>query len=275
MNENKKIINSFVEISTYIKDIVGSDSAISIYDTKENIKYVPGEKIDIKDAEGTPLEKRHHVKECVENNGGKVRIVPKEKFGITFKATFVPIRNYEGNCIGCAVISQSIEKQIMLSGISESVAASLQEITASIDEISSGASQIERASGDISMKSKEAQSEVGHTDSILEYIKKISDQTNLLGLNAAIEAARAGEQGKGFSVVAEEIRKLSDETKKAIGDIKTVLDNLKVSVEKTASAVDETNSILKIQNESIEQIVLALEDINVTSQQMADLANEY
>ena len=60
--------------------------------------------------------------------------------------------------------------------------------------------------------------------------KRVSTQTNLLGLNAAIEAARAGEVGKGFTVVASEIRKLSTSTSESIKQIDTVLKNINQSI---------------------------------------------
>lgn len=274
MVKGEGIIRNFIEIADYLRDLFDEDLIVAISDRKTLLKYCPGVELDINEKEGDLLKQGDAMYECVNENKKVVRHIPKEVFGIPFKAICLPIRNEHGGCIGSVSIGKSIKKQNRLHELSENVAAALQEITASIDEISAGASRISMSSNEMSTQSEETKKQVNETDTILQYIKNISDQTNMLGLNAAIEAARAGEHGRGFSVVAEEIRKLSDQTKSAIGEIKDILEGIQKSVEKMASSVGETSSITKVQAETTEQIVAAIEELNSTTQYLADLAGE-
>ncbi len=96
---------------------------------------------------------------------------------------------------------------------------------------------------------------------ILNTIMSISEQTNLLALNAAIEAARAGEAGRGFSVVAEEIRKLSDQTGRATRDIEDILNSIQSEVEATKENMDISEKTISDANRTLEQSMKAFEEI--------------
>lgn len=103
---------------------------------------------------------------------------------------------------------------------------------------------------------------IGKIEEIVDLVKKVANQSNLLALNASIEAARAGEAGKGFAVVADQVRLLSSNTSESAEDIVKYVTELKENIDELALAMDETTLSLAEGNSKVEKSIVSMQQMN-------------
>lgn len=148
--------------------------------------------------------------------------------------------------------------------------SAFKAITVLVDKLEMGVQVIERLNGNVT-----------NIASVLEVIRGIAEQTNLLALNAAIEAARAGEQGRGFAVVADEVRGLASRTQESTEEIHSMIEALKESASEAVSVMqggrresELANDEARSAGQKLKDVVESINSVSEMIQQVACAAEE-
>jgi len=158
--------------------------------------------------------------------------------------------------------------------IGEEVLSAIEEVYATSENLSAQSEELSATAKSMDSETVRVLDDITHVNSIASAIKRISTQSNILGINASIESARAGEHGLGFKVVAEEVRKLAEHTKGSASNIEEDIKRVQESVNSLISSVEQLAVVSESQAIGVTELTKALGYISQLAQKLVEMGKK-
>ena len=166
-------------------------------------------------------------------------------------------------------MDEAEENEEKMKGYMETMHGIIASLQDRVHIIASHSEELSATSEEIKVQSEHALADSERTNGITVLIKNISQQTNLLGLNASIEAARAGQHGAGFNIVAQEVRKLSSQTASATDQIDDSLMSIKRNIESLKTSMGQISEASSEQAHLVQDFSDIIDELNQLSTEMS------
>ena len=244
-----------VEIRYYPYEVVDGNKAMSTLISEGYTGFV-----------GTPqivkLAKKHHFDSVFLDSG-------EASINIGIQQAIAMYKTQES----ARSMSQARAEEVL--GCSQTLFDAIENASAATEELTASAEELAAIGKENAQFARNASLEIVNTEKIIKIVKDISNQSNLLGLNAAIEAARSGEYGRGFSVVAVEIRKLAEQSAKQATQVEDILNILKTHIYKVQNNTDQISDISQDQALANEDVAKKIEHMRDTGEKLIQLASNH
>ena len=267
-----QVLEMYIKTIPVIKDALGMDIMMSITDGNEFLAYWKGDKMVADIHVGDKLNHDDPMWTSFTTGQKLMQICPADVYGFAFKAITIAIKD-GAQIVGTMGIAISLETETFTTNASNKLLESIDFVQSEMDRINDYGNVIKESSSDIKDCTREILDNVNEVRTFAKEIQKISNNTNMLSLNASIEAARSGEHGRGFTVVAEQMRKLANDTKEASGKILEILTKFTDDIKKMQDSLEKQDSSQLEQTGLSEQMLEEVRKIDDLTRQVIEKIN--
>lgn len=269
----ERYLQKFIEIMPILNDVMQDDITIIVFDLRKEIieAYAPGQ-LKMPSRVGDPIKNMENYNYVKRTKKQLPSMVPTSFFGVPAKGLLTPVFDENGDVVAIVSVSKSIEKETQIEQSTSMLFNSMEQLDAGIVEVASSSQQLSTFINEIDEFSSLTEEKIKDIDSIIEDIKNISKNSNLLALNASIEAARAGDAGRGFSVVAKEMGNLSSKSKESAEKVAKSLSDIRTAIELIGEKIKKTSLSSENQAAATEEMAATANEIVTIAKQLSDLA---
>ena len=273
LNENNNL-QLLLKVASYVHQTMGLENVFSLTDQEKYICVFQGTRLKLPVQVNDAIKPGSIADTCLKSGKVVVKRIPREVLGTPYIGQGIPVTDDLGNVIGTIATGTTIETQERVSNMAIDLNAFLSNISTTSSSLMSASEELAATAQELADNTSGIEKDIKDMDSVIALIKEVSNQTHLLGLNAAIEAARAGDQGRGFNVVAEEIRKLASKTNMSVKDIGDKLKHIQETILSFATHTHEISAVSQQQAATTEEIAANLEKIKNMAEEMAQISEE-
>ena len=261
ISNESPVLQAIIKVAPYIPMFIDEPVSVAVTNQTSFIYNQPCKEIPVACDLGAPFPEGSTPLLVMQSGERTVREVPAKVYGVPFKSYAIPLRE-DGEVVGCLMIAKSIEMIRSVKDAISSLAEEIEQVMCAVNEITEGVQVASENNQTVFGLMGNLLAETQKMNEILAVINKFSNSTKILGLNASIEAARAGTAGRGFSVVANEIERLSGNTTESAREIGTMLGGIEVQVNDISEKSRETTDAFTQQAASLEEIAATIQNLN-------------
>lgn len=273
--ETNEYLEFICKLAPALQELIPIDCIIGVADQEKFLCSLKGKNVSLPvNTVGTPLPEGAPIAKAIREKKAQKFISPKEVLGIEFQATAIPVFDMDGNVIGGIGLGIGVENKDLVSKNAENVAKSSEYVQKSVEQLLESAEKLAKRQENLLTLTEQIAIRINETQKIIEIINGIANTSKMLGLNATIEAARAGQESRGFSVVASEIQKMAANSRKAVGEVGTIISDIREKISLIEEEVNQTADIGSLQAASTKELTNTVTELSKTAKILREAAME-